>query len=176
MTSYPPRKATGNRAKDVVDPLWQEAEERVYAWLVQDGYAVTDARKQKTHYDFALDNLWTLDVKCDQYAASTGRFAWELFVDYRGHTRRGWGGNINLDYIAYVTPHDWFVYLVDAAKVRALLAAVEAGEATAPAGMMVSFSKQGADGRTGIGVALGIEWLDAQGCIVKRGTALREAI
>ena len=29
----------------------------------------------EAYYDFTLDNLWTVDVKCDQLAHTTGRVA-----------------------------------------------------------------------------------------------------
>lgn len=169
VTSYPARKSTGTRSRDVQDPLYKEAEERVYRWLQEQGYSVSDERKAKTFYDFRIGSktpaIFALDVKCDQYAATTGRVAWELFVEVGKNIREGWGRDERLDYVAFVIPHEWGVVMVDTDCVRALIAKQEQGFNLPREGELVAFRKEGQDGRTAHGVALALEYLRRHGCI-----------
>lgn len=167
-----PRQPTGNRAVDVHNPLFQEAETRVYNWLTsRDNHIVRDCRKQHTYHDFVVDDLWTVDVKCDQLAAQTGRVAWELYVEKANGTMLdGWGRHEHLDYVAFVQPGEasagWPVYLVDVQAVRSLLVAIEAGNSIPTAAEYRPFTKVGTD-RTGIGVAISLALLARTGCIVE---------
>ena len=170
VANYPARQKTGNRAKDVANPMFKEAEERVLRWLLANGYAVRDARGEKTFYDFrfgAFRPVYALDVKCDQFAQTTGRVAWEAFVEMGTHIREGWGRDERLDYIAFVTPGNWHMYLVDAERVREMLVRMEKGFDLPKDGELVEFKKMGSDGRTGYGLAIGLEWMRRMGAIKK---------
>lgn len=170
VTSYPARKSTGTRSRDVQDPLFKEAEERVFIWLQEQGYTVSDERKAKTFYDFRIGSangqaVFALDVKCDQYAATTGRVAWELFVETRGNMREGWGRDDRLDYVAFVLPHEWRVIMVDTDCIRTLIAKQDQGFNLPKEGELVAFRKEGTDGKTAHGLALSLEYLRRHGCI-----------
>lgn len=167
VTSYPARQRTGSRNKDAVNPVFLEAEAKVLEWLVAEGHDVQDARPQRTYYDFALGNLWTVDVKCDQWMQTTGRVAWELYLETRGVLRESWGMDARLDYVAFVAPHIWKLVLVDTEAVRDLIAKQEKGFNLPKSGELVAFSKEGNDQRTGKGVALSIDYLRRHGCIKK---------
>lgn len=170
-TTYPARAKTGLRSRDVQNPLFKEAEARVLAWLEAQDFQVVDARAAKTYFDFRIgapgaENLavFTLDVKCDQYAASTGRVAWETHAATRGFTRLSWGLNPNLDYVAFVLPSNnpqWTLLLVDAGKVRAALDTLVAGRDYHP------FDKQGEDARQAAGLAIQLAALRRVGAIVR---------
>lgn len=166
-----PRQPTGNRAVDVNNPLFKEAEERVYRWLLTREHSVRDCRKQNTYHDFVLNDLWALDVKCDQLASVTGRIAWELYIERRdGQLQDGWGRHEYLDYVAFVQPGDaearWKLHLLDVGKVQRLVERIDKGVLTPRPGEYVAFTKQGTD-RSGIGVAIALTLLDTEGCIME---------
>lgn len=168
VVQYPGRKRTGNRAQDVVDPLFQEAERLVHDWLLASNYNVLDMRPAKTYHDFrfgANDPVFTLDVKADQYAQTTGRVAWEILVENRGIMRPGWGKDDRLDYVAFVMPGIWRMILVDAERVRELLVRIDRGFDLPRDGELIAFNKVGGDGRTAQGIAIGIEYLRRHGAI-----------
>lgn len=151
--------------------LFQEAEERVYNWLHEavPELRVIDCRKQKTYYDFLLGSIFPLDVKCDQYAADTGRLAFEWEIDKDGRTVPGWGQHEGLAFIAYVLPDladkQWPMYVVDAAMAR--VAVREWLESAEPVDgiNVIQFAVQ-SEGREARGYGLGIEWLRERGALV----------
>lgn len=162
---------TSSRKATLTNRLWTEAEERVLAWLEAHKLTVTDVRKQRTYYDFVLDHIYTLDVKCDQWGAETGRLAWEDAISKHGTTVPGWGRHEGLDYVAYVLPGEadkqWPLFIVDAQATRRMLA-VRLANQNIIGNELVPFNKQG-DGWTGHGHALAIGWLRSEGCIVQEG-------
>lgn len=169
--NYAPRARTGTRSRDVQNPIFKEAEQRVYEWLQANGYSIVDLRAQKTYADFRFgaagkQPVFTLDVKADQYASETGRVAWEIVVENRGRIREGWGMYKELDYVAFVLPNgpeplSWPLYMVDVKQVqRALDTIVEQH------GDYVRFDKRGEDGRRAEGVAISLAALRQHGCIV----------
>lgn len=172
MTTYsPPRQPTGDRAVDVNNPLFKEAEERVWKWLPSiTSKPLRDCRPQRTYHDFIIDDIWAIDVKCDQLAGSTGRVAWELFVAKGEDVRPGWGQHEHLDYVAFVLPGDpseqWPLYMVSVDDVQRLVRLIDAGELTPAHGEYVPFNKVGTD-RTGIGVAIALDLLRREGCVIE---------
>lgn len=166
-----PRQPTGNRAVDVHNPLFKEAEERVYQWLLTREGLVRDCRKQNTYHDFVINDLWALDVKCDQLASVTGRVAWELYIERsNGQLQDGWGRHPHLDYVAFVQPGEasalWKLHMVDVFEVQRLIGRIDRGVFTPDPGEYVAFTKVGTD-RSGIGVAVSLAMLDKQKCIVE---------
>lgn len=177
-----PRVATGNKQKDVVQPLFLEAEQRVLDYLRAQGKHVADNRKARTFYDFVVGHAWTLDVKADQYGHESLAVAFETDIDeyseevdeygpHRVFQRRseGWGRHHGLNYVAYVLVSDaekWPLYILHRQKtLDAVLSYVEkglGGSAVRP------FSKP--DGpRKASGYVLALDWLEEQGCVVERG-------
>lgn len=171
VSSYAPRqKTTGIRSRDAVNPLFVEAEARVHRWLVDAGYRVVDARAQRTYYDFRIGKepglaVYTLDVKCDQYASNTGMVAWETNMWTPSRKWAGWGMDEKLDYVAYALPHVWTLLLVRTTCVRKLLARIEAGAYTPQQGEVKPFVKEGRDGYHAAGLVLSIPLLRREGCV-----------
>lgn len=167
----PKRQRTGDRDKDVTNSVFREAEDRVYRWLLTRGMgSITDARDQRTFYDFILNHAWTLDVKCDQYALNTGNVAWEEWVwkcprpdDVQ--KVKGWGLHDGLVYVMYVFPTTegaWKGLLCSAAKMREAVLDV-AGRAP---GELREFHKQGTD-RDATGYLVPIAFLRNRGCVLE---------
>lgn len=172
VTTYqPPRQPTGNRSVDVHNPLFKEAEERVWKWLPNiTDKPVRDCRSQNTYHDFIIDDIWAIDVKCDQIASSTGRVAWELYVAKGDNMREGWGRHEHLDYVAFVLPkgkeEPWPLYMVDVPDTQKLIERIDNGLVTPEAGEYVPFNKVGTD-RTGIGIAISLELLRRENCVME---------
>lgn len=177
VTTYAGRaKLTRRRNIDANNPLFIEAEEKVLRWLLAEGYQVLDYRKQHTYFDFRVglpqrvdENMqqttfpvYTLDVKCDQFAATTGRVVWELTNIIGGVMREGWGMNPHLDYVASVQPQTWHMTLLDAVAVRRLLA-----EDILVGDQVKHFTRKGADGIDSDAIAVYLDTLRQHGCVVK---------
>lgn len=165
---------TGDKQRDVANPLFASAEARVLAWLREQGHHVADTRKQKTYYDCVVDHAYTLDCKVDSYAVETGRVAFETRVDTfdkrgvltGGHV--GWGVNVALNYAAYVLVSDakaWPLLVVDrACALQRLNEELLRGNVVTP-----PFTKQDGEYREAHGHLLPIEWLREQCCVVQEG-------
>lgn len=156
-------------AKDVVHPLYREAEDRVYQWLLDKGKHVQDDREQRTFHDFTIGNAWTLDVKCDTLAHRTGRIAWEQVLSYHAPGRlphASWGMHPGLTYLVYVLPPaeeqragKWPLLVIHAARLRE---AILANKDTPP---VRAFISRGTD-RDGSGYAVDIAWLRRLGSVI----------
>lgn len=177
------RVVTGDKARDVVQPLFLEGEARVLAYLREKGWHIADNRKAKTFYDFVINHAWVLDVKCDQLGHETGRVAFETDIDeyseeedeygpHRVFQRRleGWGRHHGLNYVAYVLVSDaekWPLYILHRQNtLEAVLAHAEKGLA---GNAVTSFTKP--DGpRKASGYILALDWLEEKGCVVEHGS------
>lgn len=155
----PRRAAPSTYAEMVRDPLYHEAEERVYNWLISKGKCVTDDRARHTFHDFTVGSAWTLDVKCDTYAHSNGRVAWEQGIIMGSKVVDGWGQHPGLDYIVWVLlpaedqrENKWPIILCPAKKVREL---VYENRETPP---VQGFMTRPGD-RQGFGYTIDINWL-----------------
>jgi hypothetical protein len=96
-------RPTPDYQRDVRNPTYHEAEERVYQWLLSRGKHVTDDRDAHTWHDFTIGHAWTLDVKTDTYGYVNGRVAWEQGIDFKnGRIADGWGMHHGLSYVVYV--------------------------------------------------------------------------
>ena len=113
--------------RDIANPLFKEAEERVYVWLLAHGHHVEDRREDHTFYDFKVDSNRTLDVKCDTRARDTGNVTWELEVwHHAGRMQQGWGTHEGLHLVAYLLAPahgredtgKWPLVLCDAVRLR----------------------------------------------------------
>lgn len=119
---------TGNRQQDYNQPLFKEAEERVWCWLMvqalRTGQPAVDYRSQHTYFDFLYAG-YTVDAKVDQQALASGHIAWEESI-WHGKTdgpaadikrTDGWGMDQRLDFVVYVLPkadeERWPALLVD---------------------------------------------------------------
>lgn len=172
-----------NRDRDVHNPLYAEAENRVLAWLLAQGKEVTDVREERTYYDFIVGGAWTLDVKCDTRAHDTGRVIWESAVIVKGRedasaVQEGWGQHHGLSYVAYVLVQDggagpWPLLIVQAQGLRqAVSQAVSEGlvgvdtEIYKPP--LKAFVIDGED-RVAMGYAVKIKWLRDKGLVLEEG-------
>lgn len=168
------RIPTGNINEDVLNIVFKEAEERVYQWLKQRQEVsgeVEDCRKQRGYYDFRIGGLWTLDVKVDQYAATTGMLAVEEAIAHQdGRLVPGWGQHIGLDYVAYVMPmkaKKWRMILVRRPTLmETAVDEMHRQEAGKDTSRMRYWTKQGTD-RVAYGVAISIDVLREAGAILK---------
>lgn len=176
MPKYPARqRSSGYISRDANDPLYTEAEERVYRWLLAGNFEVEDHRKDRTYHDFtfyAKGAKWDLDVKCDSLAATTGRLAFETHM-WRGDKHKptwsapGWAMHEELSYAAFILPQTWTLLLVDMRRVREVMAAVDEGLVNPEPGDWFLFTHEGNDNLHGRGVAIGIDYLRSMGCIRK---------
>ena len=173
-----------NRDRDVQNPLYHEAEERVLAWLLAQGKEVTDVRDSKLYYDFIIGGAWTLDVKADTRAHETGRVIWESAIIVKGRedasaVQEGWGQHHGLSYIAYVlvpgaredAPQaGWPVLIVQAQGLRqAVSQAVSEGLVGHEAvSVLRPFVIDGED-RMATGYAVLISWLRDKGLVLEEG-------
>lgn len=173
---------TGNKAADVGNKVFIEAEARVLKWLRDvKGFHVADNRKARTFYDFVINHAYTLDVKSDTQATETGRVAIEMQLDNYvpvsdeyGTTMAydssvpGWGRHHGLNYIAYVelsNANKWPVYIVHLPNMVAEMDAALAGHIEGDE--LKQFVKQDGETRRGIGYAVSLDWLRRKGCIVE---------
>lgn len=171
------RVKTYRRNVDVAHPLFREAEDRFKDWYekVLGGTDLTDVRPLRTYHDFTIGGMWTVDVKCDQYALQTGRVAWEEEVfhfnpkDASDITKNpGWGMHDGLDYIVYVFPQGegtWPAIMVDARVMREAI--MRLGTSREYNSSLKRFAKE-SDDRTATGFAVDIEWLEEVGAIRRR--------
>lgn len=172
-----------NRDRDVHNPLYHEAEERVLAWLLAQGKEVTDVREERTYYDFIIGGAWTLDVKADTRAHDTGRVVWEAAVIVKGRedasaVQEGWGQHHGLSYIAYViipsgyegtSPHPWPLLIVQAQGLRqAILQTISEGLVGHGGHALRPFVIDGED-RVATGYAVLISWLRDKGLLLEEG-------
>lgn len=177
MPKYPARqKSSGYISRDANDPLYTEAEGRVYRWLLAGGFEVEDARHLHSFYDFAIVSRrgngakWAVDVKCDSLAHTTGRLAFETHM-WRGNrdnprwSAPGWAMHEELSYAAFILPQTWRLILVDMERLREVMAAVEKGLVNPEPGDWFAFVHEGNDDLHGRGVAIGIEYLRSLSCI-----------
>ena len=182
MPKYPARqKSSGYISRDANDPLYTEAEDRVYRWLLAGNFEVEDLRSQRTYCDFNIVSRtgngakWSLDVKCDSLAYTTGRLAFETHM-WRGDDDKpswaapGWAMHDELSYAAFVLPQTWKLILVDMDRVRGVLNAVEMGLVNPEPGDWFAFTHKGNDNLHARGIAIGIEYLHSMGCIRKETT------
>lgn len=118
--------------KDIANPVFHEAEDRVYRWLLAHGHTVEDRRDSHTFYDFKVDDNRTLDVKCDTRARDTGNISWEYEVlHHNGRVQPGWGTHEGLHLVAFLLAptqrHSasgrWPLLLVSTRKARDFVAA-----------------------------------------------------
>lgn len=163
-------KEKPNYERDVRNPLFKEAEERVYQWLVSAGKHVTDNRSERTFHDFTVGHAWTLDVKCDRQAHDTGCVAWEQGVAmHDGPIREGWGLHPGLNYVVYVlVPPEgqrdgrWPVLVCSAKRLRGF------AEANRETDLARGFLARGTD-RDGFGFLLDIQALRDYGAVLEEG-------
>ena len=185
MPKYPRRvKSTGFIRKDAVNETYVEAEERVYRWLLAGNFEVEDLRSQRTYCDFNIVSRtgngakWSVDVKCDSLAYTTGRLAFETHM-WRGDDDNpqwqapGWAMHEGLSYAAFVLPQTWTLLLVDMDRVREVMVAVDEGLTNPDPDDWFAFSHKGNDNLHARGVAIGIDYLRLLGCI-KRETTVGE--
>lgn len=161
------RHTTGNRAEDVVNPLFKEAEDRALVWLrgAFTNAEVRDRRKEKTYFDFSLGPI-KVDVKCDQQARATGNVVWEEEVEYRGVVRQGWGNNNGLDYVLFVfPPSPDFEGIGDDEGWRGLLVNAQELRDMARGAGTRAFTKEGSDGRVAHGRVVPLSMLRSGGAI-----------
>lgn len=168
------RADIGDFQRDINNPLFKEAEERVHSWLLAHGHSVEDCRDAHTFYDFKVDNNRTLDVKCDSRCQETGNVTWEIAVwHHSGRWQDGWGRHPGLHTIAYIMPpagtvagdpYPWPLVLVDAARMREF---VEDYHDTPVCWYNV---RQGTD-RDGHNYIVSLRALRAFGAIVQEGEA-----
>lgn len=161
--------STGIFDLDVANTTYLDAEERGLLYLRRRfGHgSVRDVRASKTHYDilvhFGNSKLQKLDIKADQWFATTGRVAWEDGVAKSDGTfTPGWGHK-NLDLVFYIGNGQ--AVLVDANKQRALVASYGPGEAPAT---WRRFEKEVEQG-TVQGWAIPLEDLRAAGAVLLEG-------
>jgi hypothetical protein len=159
-----------NYQEDVHNKLYREAEDRVLAYLHGRGKQVKDCRPERTFYDFIIGSAWTLDVKCDTRYVETGRVAWEqLLIKHAGGVEsiiESWGMHHGLSYIAYaLCPPEgqregpWTLIICHADRLRQAVL----GHKEEPA--CKEFITRGTD-RDGVGYAVDVAWLRAQGNII----------
>lgn len=162
-------RPTPDRARDVRNPLYIEAEDRVLAWLREQGKVVEDVRHEHKVYDFRIGNAWNLDVKADTRHADTGRVAWEQLVvshDPNRLPQEGWGMHHALSYVAYVLvppegdrARPWPLVICHAGRLR------EAVMANRGLPEVKEFLVRGTD-RDATGYAVDLNWLRSQGNVV----------
>lgn len=167
------RKTTRTKpdfGKDVLNPVYQEAEQRVYAWLVGSGREVTDDRAEHTWHDFTIGHAWTLDVKTDTRAHSSGKVAWEQGLAFHnGTVRDGWGMHHGLNYVVYVLlpaegdrDQPWPFLLCHAGRLRDFALSNRETEVSR------GFVSYGTD-RDGFGYVLDIQALREAGVVLQEG-------
>jgi hypothetical protein len=170
-----PRARTGikPRKENYGQSLWKQSEDRVWLWLQgqaeRTGNTLVDMRDARTYHDFVYAG-WTLDVKTDQYALTSGRVAWEQVIFFYGEeaedVRRveGWGNDTRLDYIIYVFPAEeeqWPALLVDRSIVDSAIA-----QRGADTFRQFSTRVAGPE-QEAAGLLLDISWLKACGAVVR---------
>lgn len=156
--------------RDVLNPVYKQAEQRVYDWLASTGRDVTDNRAERTWHDFTVGHAWTLDVKCDTRAHESGKVAWESGVSmHDGPVREGWGMHHGLNYVVYVLlpPEErrggpWPFLLCSAQRLREF--ALQHRETPVATG----FVSHGTD-RDGFGFVLDIQALREAGAVLQEG-------
>jgi hypothetical protein len=169
---------TGNRQQDYNQPLFKQAEERVWAWLLgqadRTGQPLADYRSFHIYHDFLYAGH-TVDVKVDQKALASGRVAWEESIWHgkpdgpaEGIQRTdGWGMDQRLDYVVYVLPkgdeEKWPAMLVDNGLWRS---AILGADPRSKPGQFAPFWKQG-DDRAAVGFLPTLEFLRTCGALVR---------
>lgn len=184
------KNPTGNKARDVANKVFLEAEQRALDYLRAKGWHVADNRKARTFYDFVVNHAWTLDVKADQYAIETQRVAFEVAIDEYAEvedeygsskvlqaTRAGWGAHHGLNYVAFVFVNEgeeWPILILHRAKtLEALNEHLEKGLA---GNEVTRFGKQDGEYRRAVGYLLDVEWLRRNGCVMEEGVCGSETM
>jgi hypothetical protein len=171
------RLETGNYRKDVNEPKFKLAEEKVIQFFMdeaKDPWTVVDLRDQRVHGDFMLLNQKdggriVLDIKMDQLYPTTRRFAWEKTIEHKDGTEEpGWGTSGHIDFVVYVvdTPR-WQAWMINAHTLQRFMNDLFAenilwtiiGMGYRP------FEKKNDDGRRAVGTAIPIRVLEQEGLI-----------
>lgn len=153
--------------QDVADKGNIEAEEVVYAYLVNRFDLVVDKRGYNTAWDFEFQKLdderrWTIDVKRDKNVDTSGRLPFEI-CDLRtgGILRPTWGVNPDLDFLAVVNGGLDTAYIANMRQVRNVITAVyQRGHPV--------WAVPNRGGYITIGIAVPIEKLKTEGATIKR--------